>query len=60
MADPKVVKVERRGSYQGTPTYGITGQSEITTSRATAKKWAALENAANKKWAALKNAKETT
>ena len=42
------IQVERRGSYQGVPQYGITGQSEITPSRANAAKWAQLENAAQK------------
>lgn len=41
----KKVKVEKRGSYQGVPQYGITGYAEITPSRKTAEKWAALENA---------------
>lgn len=39
---PGKIKVERRGSYQGVPQYSITGASEITPSRAVAKKWAAL------------------
>jgi hypothetical protein len=30
------IVVERRGTYQGVPQYGITGQAEITPSRATA------------------------
>lgn len=31
-----------RGSYQGVPQWGITGSAEITPSRATAIRWAAL------------------
>jgi hypothetical protein len=41
----QTIRVERRGSYQGVPQYGITEQAEITPSRKTAVKWAALENA---------------
>ena len=41
-------KVERRGTYQGVPQYGITGCAEITPNKKTASKWAALANAANK------------
>ncbi len=37
-----------RGSYQGVPQWGITGSAEITPSRATAIRWAALENAARR------------
>lgn len=44
MTKPKI-KVERRGTYQGVPQYGITGCTEITPTLATAKKWAALANA---------------
>lgn len=44
----KTVKVERKGSYQGVLQWGITGSSEITPSKATAEKWARLENAARK------------
>ncbi len=40
-----LTKVERKGTYQGVPQWGITGQAEITPSRATAEKWARLENA---------------
>jgi len=39
------VKVERKGSYQGVPQWGITGSSEMTPNRKTAEKWARLENA---------------
>ena len=42
----KLAKVERKGTYQGVPQWGITGSAEITPSRATAEKWARLENAA--------------
>lgn len=42
----KRVHVERKGTYQGVPQWGITGSSEITPSKATAEKWARLENAA--------------
>lgn len=44
-----LVKVEKRGTYQGVPQYGITGSAEITPSLATARKWAALENAAQER-----------
>lgn len=49
------VKVERKGSYQGVPQWGITGSSEMTPNRKTAEKWARLENALrqSKKQAAL-------
>ncbi len=40
-----LAKVERKGTYQGVPQWGITGSAEITPSRATAEKWARLENA---------------
>lgn len=40
------IRVERRSPYQGVPQWGVTGQAEITPSRKTAEKWAALENAA--------------
>jgi hypothetical protein len=40
------VKVERRAPYQGVPQFSISGCAETTPSRATAVKWAALENAA--------------
>lgn len=43
-----MVKVERKGSYQGVPQWGITGAAEITPSKATAEKWARLENAARR------------
>jgi hypothetical protein len=43
--DSEEVIVECRPSYQGIPQYGITGHTEITPSRKTAEKWAALENA---------------
>lgn len=39
------VKVERKSPYQGVPQWGITGASESTPSKATAEKWARLENA---------------
>ena len=38
------VRVERKGEYQGVPQWGITGSREITPSKATATRWAALEN----------------
>lgn len=38
-------KVVRKGSYQGVSQWGISTSSEITPSRATARKWAELENA---------------
>ena len=38
-------KVVRKGSYQGVAQWGISTGSEITPSKATAQKWAALENA---------------
>ena len=38
------VTVIRKGSYQGVPQWGISTSSEITPSRKTAEKWAALEN----------------
>lgn len=38
-------KVVRKGSYQGVSQWGIDTSSEITPSRATARKWAELENA---------------
>lgn len=37
-----------KAAYHGVPQYGITGQAEITPSRKTAERWAALENAANR------------
>jgi hypothetical protein len=40
------IKIERRAPYQGVPQWGITGCAEITPSKATAQKWAALETAA--------------
>jgi hypothetical protein len=40
-------KVVRKGSYQGVTQWGINTSSEITPSRATARKWAELENARN-------------
>ena len=42
-------KVVRKGSYQGVSQWGISTSSEITPSRATARKWADLENARNPK-----------
>ena len=42
------VKVERKASYQGVPMWGINTSSEITSSRKTAAKWAALENASRR------------
>lgn len=47
----KLVKVEKKGTYQGVPQWGITGSAEITPSRKTAEKWAQLENncSANKR-----------
>lgn len=42
----KIVKIERRSPYQGVPQYGITGCAETTPSKATAEKWARLENTA--------------
>lgn len=45
MRTTKPIKVERKGTYQGVPQWGITGQAEITPSKATAEKWAQLENA---------------
>ena len=39
-----LAKVVRKGSYQGVPQWGISTSSEITPSRATARKWAELEN----------------
>lgn len=44
----KPVKVERKGEYQGVPQWGITGSAEMTPTKATAEKWARLENAARK------------
>ena len=41
-------KVVRKGSYQGVSQWGIDTSSEITPSRATARKWAELENARNR------------
>ena len=38
-------KVVRKGSYQGVAQWGINTSAEITPSRATARKWAELENA---------------
>lgn len=38
-------RIERKGTYQGVPQWGITGSAELTPSRATAEKWARLENA---------------
>jgi hypothetical protein len=38
-------KVVRKGSYQGVTQWGISTSAEITPSRATARKWAELENA---------------
>jgi hypothetical protein len=52
------VKVERRGSYQGVPQYGITGCSEITPSRATAMKWARWAIAEQQLLARLKSLPE--
>lgn len=43
------VEVERKGSYQGVPQWGITGHAEITPSRATAVKWARLEEHAKRR-----------
>ena len=40
-----LAKVVRKGIYQGVPQWGINTSSEITPSRATARKWAELENA---------------
>ena len=40
-----LVKVVRKGSYQGVAQWGISTSSEINPSRATAQKWAELENA---------------
>jgi hypothetical protein len=40
-----LAKVVRKGSYQGVSQWGISTSSEITPSRATARKWADLENA---------------
>ena len=39
----KLVKVERKGTYQGVPQWGITDSPEKTPSRSTAVRWAALE-----------------
>ena len=46
-------KVVRKGSYQGVAQWGISTSAEITPSRATARKWAELENAQNVKTRAL-------
>lgn len=44
-----MVTVERKAPYQGVPQWGITGDDVNTTpSRATARKWAELENAARR------------
>jgi hypothetical protein len=43
MTEP--VRVERKASYQGVRQCGTTGSPEITPSKATAEKWARLENA---------------
>ena len=40
-----LTKVVRKGSYQGVPQWGISTASEITPTRATAQKWADVENA---------------
>ena len=40
-----LAKVVRKGNYQGVSQWGISTSSEITPSRATARKWAELENA---------------
>lgn len=42
------VKVERKGSYQGVPQWGISGSAEQTPSKATAEKWAQAENNAER------------
>jgi len=42
------VKVVRKGSYQGVPQWGISTSAEMTPSKATARKWAELENAARR------------
>ena len=44
-----LAKVVRKGNYQGVSQWGIDTSSEITPSRATARKWADLENARNPK-----------
>ena len=41
-----LAKVVRKGSYQGVSQWGISTSAEITPSKATAAKWAELENAA--------------
>lgn len=46
MAEMNTVKVVRKGTYQGVPQWGISTSAEITPSKATAEKWARLENAA--------------
>lgn len=46
--DAAEVKVERKGSYQGVPQWGISGSAEQTPSKATAQKWADAENNANR------------
>lgn len=43
-----IVKVVRKGTYQGVSQWGISNSSEITPSKKTAEKWAALENASCK------------
>ena len=42
-----LAKVVRKGNYQGVSQWGVSTSSEITPSRATARKWAELENARN-------------
>jgi hypothetical protein len=48
------VKVEKKSPYQGVPQWGITGDSEMTPSKATAQKWANAENNAIRAAAAKK------
>ena len=43
-----LAKVVRKGHYQGVPQWGISTSAEITPSKATAKKWATLENTQRK------------
>lgn len=46
----KKVQVERKGTYQGVPQWGITGDNENTTpDRKTAQRWAEAENSARQK-----------
>ena len=54
------VKVERKGTYQGVPQWGITGSPEITPNRKTAEKWARIENTARELAARNRRCSHTT